>query len=345
MNIFAEVSPYLLLGFMLSGLLHVASERRPNLLDPVRGRGPRSVLLATVLGLPLPLCSCSVLPTALALRREGAGPGATSSFLITVPETDFVSVALTWGLMGPVMAVLRPLASLVTGIATGLAVDAVGHRAPSPDRADDSLPTACGCGDDCDHPPADAPWWRRAWRFGFAEFYDDILPSLLTGLLIGAGIAALLPLIDPSLLSDRPLLVYAVMTLLGVPMYVCASASTPIAAGLMAGGVSPGAALVFLLVGPATNAASMLVLRREFGRLVFGVYLGGIVVVSLAMGLLLDVLLRGTGWPVHALVGVGGEAGPAAAQLIAAGVFVVLSIVSLNRSRPWRRWFAGRRAA
>jgi len=346
LSILVEMSPYLLLGFMLSGLLHVMVERRSSLLDPIAGRGRGAVFRATILGLPLPLCSCSVLPTALALRRKGAGPGATTSFMITVPETDFVSVALTFGLLGPAMAVLRPLASLITGIATGLAVDAVAPET----RAEGAAPAArapaieapCGCGDGGDRPEVDPqtdPWWRRVWRFGFAEFFDDILPGLLAGMLIGAGIAAALPLIDPTLLSDRPLLVYAVMTLLGVPMYVCASASTPIAAGLIAGGVSPGAALVFLLVGPATNAAGMIVLRREFGARVFAVYLGGIVLVSLVMGLSLDVLLGATDWPVRALYGTA-EAGPSHPQMAAAGAFVVLSLVSLYRSRPWRRWFA-----
>ncbi len=297
--------------------------------------------MATVLGLPLPLCSCSVLPAALTLRRKGAGPGAVSSFLITVPETDFVSVALTFGMMGPLMAVIRPVASLITGIATGLAVDTAARDLPDPEPLP-SIDACCkdGCHDD--HPPADAPWWARAWHFGFREFFDDILPSLLAGLLIGALITALMPLIDPTLMSDRPWLVYVVMTLIGVPMYVCASASTPIAAGLIAGGVSPGAALIFLLVGPATNAASMLVLRREFGYRLFGVYLGGIVLVSFTLGLLLDWLLASTGWAVHILVSVSGEETPNLGQWIAAGVFVLLSIVSLNRSRPWLRWFGSR---
>jgi uncharacterized membrane protein YraQ (UPF0718 family) len=343
-GILVEMSPYLLVGFALSGLLHVVTERRPRLLDPISGRGPASVLRATLVGLPLPLCSCSVLPTALALRRKGAGSGATTAFLITVPETDFVSVALTFGLLGPVMAVLRPLASLVTGVVTGLAVDAA-------DPGDDLRPPAApappdhgcddGCDDGCGH-AAPAPWWRRAWRFGFAEFFDDILPGLLAGMLIGAGIAAALPLLDPALLGDRPALVYAVMTVIGVPMYVCASASTPIAAGLIAGGVSPGAALVFLLVGPATNAAGMIVLRREFGPRVFAVYLGGIVLASLAMGLLLDALLDATGWPVRAQAGAA-ETGPGPWHLAAAGLFVMLSLISLNRSRPWRRWFGRRK--
>ena len=299
--------------------------------------------MATLLGLPLPLCSCSVLPAALALRRKGAGPGATSSFLITVPETDFVSVALTFGMMGPLMALLRPVASLITGIATGLAVDAAARNESTPAPALDTVP-ACGCTDGCrdDHPPADAPWWVRAWHFGFADFFDDILPSLLAGLFIGALIAALMPALDPTLFSDRPWLIYAVMTVIGVPMYVCASASTPIAAGLIAGGVSPGAALIFLLVGPATNAASMLVLRREFGRGLFGVYLGGIVVVSLILGIGLDRLLVSTGWSVHILTSVGGEDAPAAWHWIAAGIFAVLSVISLNRSRPWLRWFGSR---
>ena len=300
------------------------------------------MIMATVLGLPLPLCSCSVLPAALTLRRKGAGPGATSSFLITVPETDFVSIALTFGMMGPLMAVLRPLASLITGIATGLAVDAVAHDRPEPTPGP-AAPTCCA--DGCpDHPPDDAPWWTRAWHFGFAEFFDDILPSLLVGLFIGALISVLMPLVDPTLLSDRPWLVYLVMTLIGVPMYVCASASTPIAAGLIAGGVSPGAALIFLLVGPATNAASMIVLRREFGPRLFGIYVGGIVLVSLILGVLLDVLLERTGWAIHILADLGGEHGPAPGQWIAAGIFALLSIVSLNRSRPWRRWFGGRDA-
>jgi len=296
--------------------------------------------MATVLGLPLPLCSCSVLPAALALRRKGAGPGATSSFLITVPETDFVSIALTFGMMGPLMAVLRPVASLITGIATGLAVDSAAHDLPEP--AHEPADHAC-CNDGChDHPPDDAPWWTRAWHFGFAEFFDDILPSLLAGLFIGALISVMMPLLDPALLSDRPWLVYLVMTLIGVPMYVCASASTPIAAGLIAGGVSPGAALIFLLVGPATNAASMLVLRREFGPRLFGIYVGGIVLVSLILGILLDVLLERTGWTIHILADLGGKHGPAPGQWVAVGVFLLLSIVSLNRSRPWRRWFSGR---
>lgn len=338
LDILAETSPYLLLGFALSGVLHVLVERWPGLLDPVRGRGPRAVALTTLIGLPLPLCSCSVLPAALALRREGASPGATSAFLITVPETDFVSVALTFSLMGPLMALLRPLASLVTGVAVGLTMNAVDGGRPV--RVPDPSPAARGCDDGCIHAPAaPSPWPLRAWHFGFAEFFDDLLPSLLGGLFVGALISTLMPALDPALLSDRPWLVYAVMTLIGVPMYVCASASTPIAAGLIAGGVSPGAALVFLLVGPATNAASMLVLRREFGRRLFAVYLGGIVLASLALGTGLDALLARTGWSVTISASLGGHHGPTPVQWAAAALFALLSILSLYRSRPWRRWF------
>ncbi len=339
LDLLMEASPYLLLGFALSGLLHVLVERRPGLLDPIRGRGPRAVTLATLIGLPLPLCSCSVLPAALALRRKGASPGATSAFLITVPETDFVSVALTFGMMGPLMALLRPLASLLTGIAVGLGMDAAGRDRDAPLPAVPE-PATCGCEDGCAaDAPAERAWPLRAWRFGFAEFFDDLLPSLLAGLLLGAAITAWLPALDPALLAERPWLVYLLMCLIGVPMYVCASASTPIAAGLIAGGVSPGAALVFLLVGPATNAAGMLVLRREFGRGLFAIYLGGIVLVSLVLGVGLDALLTATGWSVAALIGTADGHEPGLLQRLSAAAFVLLSILSLNRSRPWRRWF------
>ncbi len=313
-----EAAPWLLGGFALSGVLHEALELKPGLMDPLKRPGPRSVVLATLIGLPLPLCSCSVLPTALTLRRGGASRGATSSFLITVPETDVVSMGLTYALLGPVMAVTRPVASLVTGLATGLAVDAVdraekpepkpaplpmaapggGCCSPAPAPLEMAAPTCYAsepaepeCG--CDEPNDDAPFWRRALRYGFVKFFDDIAPTLALGLLAGAALTAWLPQLDIASVTGSRLITYAVMLGLGVPMYVCATSSTPVAAGLIAAGVSPGAALVFLLAGPATNSASLLLLRKELGGRAFGVYLGGLVVVSLVMGLLLDAWLGG----------------------------------------------------
>jgi len=316
----------ILIGFGVAGLLHVVLESRADLLAPLTRRGARSVVLATLIGLPMPLCSCSVLPTALSLQKRGAGKGATSSFLITVPETDAVSVMLTWSLMGPLIAVYRPIASLVTGIVTGLAVDRVdrgaaeaGAAAAGPAPAPVAAP-ACGCGSGaaakaapsccsseapdegatCCADKSPAPGRRnrllRAFEYGYLEFFDDLSVRLTVGLLIGAAVAAYLPSVETGALGGG-WLSYLMMLGLGIPMYVCATSSTPVAAGLVAAGVSPGAALVFLLVGPATNAASMLVVARQFGRRAFAAHMAGIVALSVLLGLGLDLALSGTTVP------------------------------------------------
>lgn len=296
----------ILVGFGLAGLLHVLLEKRAGLLAPLTRRGPGSIVLATLIGMPMPLCSCSVLPTALSLQKRGAGKGATSSFLITVPETDAVSVMLTWSLLGPLMAIYRPLASLVTGIATGLAVERAdrggGSAAPA---ADPPAAPACCCSHaeperqpekSCcaDSAPARRPrgWLVRALDYGYREFFDDLSVRLLVGIAIGAAVAAFLPAVDMGKIGGG-WLSYLVMLGLGIPMYVCATSSTPVAAGMVAAGISPGAALVFLLVGPATNAASMMVVLRQFGRRAFAAHIGGIVLLSVAVGVVLDLLLAG----------------------------------------------------
>jgi len=294
----------ILLGFGLAGLLHVLLEKRAGLLAPLNRRGPRSILLATLIGMPMPLCSCSVLPTALSLQKRGAGKGATSAFLITVPETDAVSVMLTWSLFGPLMAIYRPLASLVTGIITGLAVDRADRGETLTAAEPLGAPSCCCSGDenkaaapsccaDNDPAPRQRHWLLRAFDYGYLEFFDDLSVRLVVGLLIGAAVAALLPALEIGALVGGGWLSYLVMLGLGIPMYVCATSSTPVAAGLVAAGISPGAALVFLLVGPATNAASMLVVAKQFGRRAFAAHMAGIILLSVALGLGLDLLLSG----------------------------------------------------
>ena len=307
-------SAWLLLGgFAVAGVLHVVIQNRDNLLRPLTRPGFSSVVWATLLGAPLPLCSCSVLPTATSLLRKGARKGATSAFLITVPETDVVSIMLTYGLIGPVMAIVRPVSSVVTGLLTGWAVDMADRsESESSQPATNSLDTAevPSCCASKPQPLAMAtpaepsccasksppvaklkPWWVRSLHYGFVEFFDDLGGRILIGLLIGAAVATALPSLDPGWLASHQWLSYLVLLGIGVPMYVCATASTPIAAGLIAGGVSPGAALVFLLVGPATNTAGLIVLAREFGKRVLAVHLVGVMAVSVAMGLALDAYL------------------------------------------------------
>jgi hypothetical protein len=312
-----EMAIYLLLGFLISGLLHVLLLRRRGILTPLQGPGSRPVFLAALVGIPLSLCSCSVLPTGVQLMRSGVRKGAAASFLITVPETDIVSIFLTYALTGPVLAIFRPIAALVTGISAGLVINLFdrgkARLAPTADLPVPSVPEparcADGCVDDCaDDRRGDQPdqssngcappphrsqgWLADALRYGFVEFFDDLLLRLLLGIAIGAAIMVVVPASALTRFAGSPALSYAAMLALGIPLFVCASASIPIAAALIVSGFTPGAVLVFLLAGPATNVASILVLAKQFGRLILGIYLFMISAVAVAMGLLLDFLLR-----------------------------------------------------
>jgi len=294
-GILYESSGYLLLGFGLAGVLHVVLARYPGITALLTGRGKRPVVMSTILGLPLPLCSCSVLPAAMTLRRQGASKGATASFLISVPETDVVSIMLTYGLLGPVMAIYRPIAALVTALAAGLAVNSLDSGQSGGTKPAEAVKSCCH-----PEPPktgiistrADWPWWKRAFHYGFVEIFDDIIRQLFLGLIVAGVLVAWLPSVDLGSFTGGNWMTYLAMLAVGVPLYVCATASTPIAAGLIAGGLSPGAAMVFLLAGPATNIASLFVLRREFGKMLLVVYLIVIAVVSLTTGVLLDMMLR-----------------------------------------------------
>lgn len=325
-----EASVYLLLGFALAGLLHIVLERFPAVTRMMTGRGKRPVLMATLLGLPMPLCSCGVLPAALALRKEGASKGATSSFLISVPETDIVSIILTYALLGPLLAIYRPVAALITALGTGFAVDALDtERVPAP-----APPAASGCCES-ESKTKQQVWPLRALRFGFIEMFDDIIGRLLLGMVIAGGLMALLPGDGLSIIGGGSALTYLVMLLIGVPVYVCATASTPVAVGLIAAGVSPGAALVFLLAGPATNLAGILVIARSFGRRALAVYLASIAVLTVLFGVLLDRLLGGS--LANLSTPAAHEHGVSWIRIAATAGLLVLAAASFYRTRPWTR--------
>ncbi len=297
--VFYEASVYLLIGFFVAGLLHVYLPAQ--LIARHLGRNDvRSVGLAALFGAPIPLCSCGVLPAAASLQRQGAGRAPLVSFLISTPETGADSVALTYGLMGPVMAVVRPVVAVVTALIAGMAAIGVKEDADGPGSVHDACGTAAAGGDACDDACApDGPTVSEARRFlhslqyGFNSVLDDIALSLLAGLLLTGILAGLLPddFFNEVLGWGSGIMPMLAMIVVGLPLYLCAAASTPIAAALVAKGLSPGAALVFLLVGPATNLATMTVVGQLLGRRHLGVYLGAIVCVSLAAGLLLDATL------------------------------------------------------
>lgn len=305
--VFYEASVYLLIGFFVAGLLHVYLPAQ--LIARHLGRNDmRSVGLAALFGAPIPLCSCGVLPAAASLQRQGAGRAPLVSFLISTPETGADSVALTYGLMGPVMAVVRPVVAVVTALVAGMAAIGVQGDADGPGSAraacdDACAPPAAAGADTCDDAcapggpaPSAAGRFLHSLQYGFSSVLDDIALSLLVGLLLTGVLAGLLPddFFNEVLGWGSGIMPMLAMIGVGLPLYLCAAASTPIAAALVAKGLSPGAALVFLLVGPATNLATMTVVGQLLGRRHLGIYLGAIVCVSLAAGLLLDATLADT---------------------------------------------------
>ncbi len=345
-RILNESSPYLLLGFTLAGLLHVLMQRFPRATASLTGKGKRPVFLASLIGLPMPLCSCGVLPAALSLRRNGASKGATASFLVSVPETDIVSILLTVALMGPLMGIFRPAAALVTAVSAGLIVNWIDSRSRAAAPAEKAAPTGGCCSSssesattrqhesDCcsTEPKRERGWLARAFHFGFVEIFDDVIVQLAIGFILAGVIVTWLPALGlEKLVGDSPLL-YLAMLLIGVPVYVCATASTPLAAGLIAGGISPGAAMVFLLAGPATNIAGLLVLNKEFGARALSGYLAAIAVCSVLAGALLDRLV-GPGFtlPVAAMEHVHDSTSPI--QIVCTVVLVTIAAASVVRTK------------
>jgi uncharacterized membrane protein YraQ (UPF0718 family) len=310
-HVFYESSVYILLGFAIAGLLH---ELLPtDLVARQLGREhPRAIAAAALLGAPMPLCSCGVIPTAAALREKGAARSPTMTFLIATPETGVDSIALTYGLLGGVMAIVRPLVAVVTAMVAGWLSMLLAQRdVSSPASAGDGVATSapmeeppqesrrsgdgCHCDDAGRKPTATGPaHWparlRQAAHYGFVTLLDDLALWLVLGLLLTGVLSTALPddFLSRVLGLDRGIVPLLLVIAASVPLYLCATASTPVAAALVAKGLSPGAALVFLLVGPATNAATIAVVARLLGRQRLLIYLGSIIGVALAAGLLLD---------------------------------------------------------
>jgi len=284
-DVLGEMSPYLLLGFLVAGALWVFIPQR-MVERHLGGRRIWPVVKATIFGIPLPLCSCGVIPVAASLRRSGASKGATTSFLLSTPQTGVDSILVTYSLLGPVFAIFRPLAALVTGIVGGWLVSAL--------ECDEAAKSPAGspCDDASGLEDMRGGKLSRALRYGLVTLPKDIGGALLVGVTIAALIGAFVP--DDYLVGvlGGGILAMLVMMLLGIPVYVCATASVPVAAALIAKGVSPGAALVFLMTGPATNAAALVTIWRIMGRCTALVYLGTIAATAIAAGFALDYVYR-----------------------------------------------------
>jgi hypothetical protein len=286
------------------------------------GKSRSTVIKAALIGAPLPLCSCGVVPAALGLRRAGASKGATVSFLVATPETGPDSIALSYALLGPFMAIARPVAAISSAIVAGLLVRHEDHFDTSAasvgqssaqqinkDIKETATKTSCCstkvvepapscCSSKTDSRPVSAEsvtpgvWAKIAQgiSFSFGKLLDDIAVWLLIGITVAAVIQTFVP---TAWLAEwgQGWTAMLLMAIIGVPMYICASASTPIAAGFLAAGVSPGAVLVFMLAGPATNIGTLGIIRKELGSQSLVAYLTGVIVTALVFGGLTDLLL------------------------------------------------------
>lgn len=280
--ILCEMSPYLLFGFFVAGVLSVVIS--PEFVERhLGGRGIWPVIKASAFGVPLPLCSCGVIPVAASIRRHGAGRGATTAFLISTPQTGVDSILATFSLLGPVYAIYRPIAALVSGIVGGVLVSATdGDGANGRGAPPDKCNAAC-CSDTAQGSKA-----YRAMAYGFGTLPRDIGKTLLIGLVAAAVISAAVPKgYFADLVPPGPLQILVLM-LVGIPIYICATASIPIAAGLIVAGVSPGAAFALLMTGPATNAAALTTIWRVLGKRTCLIYLGTMMVCAFVGGLVLD---------------------------------------------------------
>lgn len=339
LDLYLEAAPWLLLGLVAAGLVK-AWVPDGAMARWLGGKGLRPIISAALIGAPLPLCSCGVLPAALALRRGGASKGATVSFLVATPETGPDSVAVSYALLGPFMAVVRPLAAIFSAILAGMLAAAASP--PGPERRKGFLaPVVAVAGDgvaccpkcNAEPLPEKAPGLAKGLRHAFVDVLDDLAPWLLLGILVAGAMQAFLP---PLALAEwgTGFTGLLVMLAAGIPLYVCATASTPIAAGLLAAGASPGAALVFMLAGPATNIASVAVVGRELGRGALAGYLGGVAAGALGAGMLTDVLAGWGGFDVPAQMAAVGEVLPPWAEWTS-GV-----ILAVFLARPLLRGFA-----
>ena len=275
-----EMTPYLLLGFLIAGILHEFVPRRIYA-DKLSGNNIRSVIWAALFGVPLPLCSCGVIPTATSLYREGASKGATVSFLISTPQTGVDSILATASVIGIPFAILRPLVAFVTAMAGG----AITNRMCKNDN---------NVAQKTEEQKTDKSFLQKATgalRYGFIDMIQDIGKWIVIGLVVAAVITVVLPDNFFVSLNNYSLLNMLMILVVSMPMYLCATGSIPIAAALMLKGLSPGAALVLLMAGPATNMATILVINKVLGRRTLVTYLATIMAGAIGFGLFIDYAL------------------------------------------------------
>jgi len=368
-----DSSFYLLAGFLIAGMIHefVSSKR---LAQHLGGSSFKSILKAALIGAPLPLCSCGVIPAAISLRKEGASQEATVAFLISTPETGVDSISISYALLDPLMTIIRPIAAIITSITAGMSEKIFGRKdsyvragivvkTPSigggiperngfgspgiPPKAEKSnsrtnsriapaKDNCCECecenGESKEKSPDNNLLKRlkNSFNYGFLDFFGDIVVYIMIGYALAALIGTLVP--EKFILENfagKGILPMLGMLAIGVPLYICSTSATPIAAALLLKGVSPGAALVLLLSGPATNVTTMVAVGKFLGRRSLFLYILSIMVVTLILGLGLNWLYDFINLAPQAKVGQGAELIPYWMKLISFALFVWLTLFLL----------------
>lgn len=334
-----DSSVYILFGILVAGLLKVFMNPETVLKHLGSGRFS-SVIKAALIGVPLPLCSCGVLPAAVSLKKQGANKGATTAFLISTPESGVDSIAISYALLDPIMTVIRPVAAFITAIVAGFVENIIDWPK---DAAPISTNTSCLEKDQCGTDETSAPYfpanrhgkWSRiqeGLRYALVDVWGDIAVWFFAGLFIAGLIMVLIPDELMTRWLDGGFSSMLVMLFIGIPLYICATASTPVAAALILKGVSPGTALVFLLVGPATNITSLSVLIGILGKKSTLRYLFILSCCAVLFGLAVDQLYAMAGISPQAVIGEAAELVPYGLKLGGALLLICLSI------QPFSSW-------
>ncbi|MEN8244490.1 MAG: SO_0444 family Cu/Zn efflux transporter [Thermodesulfobacteriota bacterium] len=331
-RLFLESSLYIIFGLIISGLLRTFLN--PSSVAHHLGKGKiSSVIKASLLGIPIPLCSCGVLPAAASLKKQGANNGATTSFLISTPESGADSIAISYALLDPILTVARPMVAFITAAVAGIAENLV-------NTADDFKPVepdiSCPIDGCCDGKDCSPEVHRRhhtipekltaGLKFAVTEVWGDLVLLFLVGIFLAGAITYLIPDDVIGRFMGGGLSSMLIMLVVGIPLYICATASTPIAAALILKGVSPGAALVFLIAGPATNVTSMTVLLGLLGKRATAIYLVSIASLAIVFGLAVDQIYAMTGISASATIGQAAEFMPLSVKYLGAFLLLAISI-------------------
>jgi uncharacterized membrane protein YraQ (UPF0718 family) len=317
---------YMLFGLLVGGLLKTFLS--PSYVAAHLGKGRfSSVFKAALLGIPIPLCSCGVLPAATALKKQGANKGAVMAFLISTPESGIDSISLTWALLDPIMTVARPVSAFISATIAGISENILSFVPPVQPVHQQSLTLPMANANiSLPVPQGFIAKLQAGLKYMVSDLWPDIVGWFFIGIFAGGLITALVPdQVFPTWLGGG-LSSMLLMLVVGIPLYICASASTPIAAALIGKGVSPGTALVFLLAGPATNVTSLTVLISILGKRATALHLLSIAVISVICGLLVDALYVSFGIQAAAMAGKHGGMLPNWLMLLAVFVLLALSV-------------------